>query len=162
MATGVNKVILVGNLGKDPEVRYTQTGTAVSNIRLAVGERRKDGEQWVEHTEWCNVVCFGKTAENVGQYLAKGRQVYVEGRLQTRKYQDREGNDRWSTEVVANQILFLSSRGGDAPSSNAPNAGMQGGAMQGGGMQGGGFAPSAPAAQNNGGGSAFYDDDLPF
>jgi single-strand DNA-binding protein len=107
MASGVNKVIVVGNLGKDPEVRYVQTGNAVCTLRLAVSERRKEGDDWKDHTEWVDVVTFGKTAENAGQYLAKGRQVYVEGRLQTRQFKDKDGQDRWRTEVVASQVLFL-------------------------------------------------------
>lgn len=107
MANGVNKVVLIGNLGRDPEVRYTQSGSPVCNLRIAVGERRKQGGEWVDHTEWVNIVCFGKTAENAGQYLSKGRQIYVEGRMQTRQYKDRDGNEKWSTEVVANQVLFL-------------------------------------------------------
>ena len=112
MAAGVNKVILVGNLGKDPEVRYVQSGNAVCTLRLAVNERRKEGDQWKDHTEWMDVVTFGKTAENAGQYLQKGRQVYVEGRMQTRQYKDKEGHEKWRTEVVANQVLFL---GGGPP-----------------------------------------------
>lgn len=108
MADGVNKVILIGNLGRDPEVRYTQSGSAVTNLRLAVGERKKEGDNWVDHTEWMDVVAFGKTAENCGQYLEKGSKVYVEGRLQTRKWTDKDGNDRYSTEVVAARINFLS------------------------------------------------------
>jgi len=107
---GVNKVILIGNLGRDPEVRYTQSGSAVANLRLAVSERRKDGDRWEDHTEWVNVVCFGNTAENAGRYLSKGRQVYIEGRMQTRQYKDKDGNDRWSTEVVAHQVVFIGGR----------------------------------------------------
>jgi single-strand DNA-binding protein len=150
MASGVNKVILVGNLGKDPEVRYVQSGNAVCTLRLAVTERRKDGDNWKDHTEWMDVVTFGKTAENAGQYLQKGRQIYVEGRLQTRQYKDKEGHDRYKTEVVANQVLFLG--GGDR--SGAPRP-----------------APNKPAsapAQSDGGEDApppdagFIDDDLPF
>jgi single-strand DNA-binding protein len=114
---GVNKVIIIGNLGKDPEVRYTQGGSAVANLRLAVSERRKEGEEWKEHTEWVPVVCFGKTAEHAGQYLAKGRQVYVEGRMQTREYSDKQGAKRWSTEVLAHTITFLGGR--DAPAKKA-------------------------------------------
>jgi single-strand DNA-binding protein len=114
---GVNKVIIIGNLGKDPEVRYTQGGSAVANLRLAVSERRKEGEEWKEHTEWIPVVCFGKTAEHAGQYLAKGRQVYVEGRMQTREYLDKQGVKRWSTEVLAHTVTFIGSR--DAPAKKA-------------------------------------------
>lgn len=146
MATGVNKVIMVGNLGRDPEVRYTQSGSAVCNLRLAVGERRKDGEGWREHTEWVTVVCFGRTAENVGQFMSKGRQIYIEGRLQTRKYTDRDGQDRWSTEVVASQVLFLGGKeGGGGPRMMDPESGPAN------------DKPSSAPADDG-----FYDDDLPF
>lgn len=112
MATGFVKVSLIGNLGKDPEVRFTAGGTAVCNMRVACTERAKakDGT-WEDRTEWVGVVAFGKTAENAGQYLAKGRQVYVEGRLQTREWNDKEGNKRFSTEVLANQVLFIGGGG---------------------------------------------------
>lgn len=122
MSNGVNKVILVGNLGKDPEVRYIQNGNAVCNLRLAVTERRKDGDNWKDHTEWMDVVTWGKTAENVGQYLAKGSKIYVEGRLQTREYDDKDGNKRKATEVNASQILFLDSKGdkSSAPRTEKP------------------------------------------
>lgn len=108
----VNKVLLIGNLGADPELRNTAGGTAVCTLRLATTERRKDASgDWTDHTEWHSVVCWGKTAENVARYMRKGGQVYVEGRLQTRKWQDRDGNDRYSTEVVAENIRFLGGRG---------------------------------------------------
>ncbi len=157
MANGVNKVTLIGNLGRDPEVRYTQSGTAVCNITVAIGERRKDGDEWKEHTEWVNCVCFGKTAENVGQYLSKGRQVYVDGRMQTRKYQDKNGQDRWTTEVVANQVLFLGNKGssdnssrGDFGGGNNNNFSSNNQNNFSGGNSGGGNGPD------------LYDDDLPF
>jgi len=108
MAKGVNKVILIGNLGRDPEVRHTQSGKAVGKLNLAISERKKEGDTWVDHTEWVRVTVFGKTAENAGEYLRKGRQVYVEGRMQTSSYNDKDGNEKWSTEVVANEIVFLS------------------------------------------------------
>lgn len=108
MARGVNKAILLGNLGKDPEVRYTQSGNAVSNFTLATTERRKQGEDWVDHTEWHNIVVFGRRAELCSQYLQKGSQVYIEGRIQTRRWEDRDGNPRYSTEIVANDVQFLS------------------------------------------------------
>ena len=109
----VNKVILVGNLGQRPELRTTGSGLSVSSLRIATSDRRKgqDG-QWTDLTEWHTVVVFGNQAENCAKFLDKGRQVYVEGRLQTRKWQDKEGKDRWSTEVVANTVKFLNSRGG--------------------------------------------------
>lgn len=141
----VNKVILIGNLGRDPEVRSTASGTSVCNLRIATSERRKDREgNWNDHTEWHSVVCFGRTADNVGRFLAKGRQVYIEGRLQTRKWQDKDGADRWSTEVVADNLRFLGGRDGG------------GGGGGGGGSYGGG---------NDSGGGGSYggaDDDIPF
>lgn len=109
MAAGLNKITVIGNLGKDPEVRFTQGGTAVCTMRIGVTERRKEGEVYKDHTEWFSVICFGKTAETAGQYLKKGRQIYVEGRLQTRNWEDREKQTRTSVEIVANQILFLGS-----------------------------------------------------
>ncbi len=109
MATGFNRVSLIGNLGKDPEVRQTQSGTAVGTLRLGVTERRKEGDDYKDHTEWVSVVCFGKTAENASKYLQKGRQVFVEGKLQTRTWEDKTGVTRYTTEVVANQLLFLGS-----------------------------------------------------
>lgn len=155
MAAGVNKVILVGNLGKDPEVRYVQSGNAVCTLRLAVTERRKDGDQWKDHTEWMDVVTFGKTAENAGQYLQKGRQVYVEGRLQTRQFKDKEGQDKWRTEVVANQVLFLGGGGERGAGAGAGGPRRNEGARP---AQGGpppGDDPPPPE-------SGFIDDDLPF
>ncbi len=101
----VNKVILVGNLGADP-----QSLGAVAKLRLATTERKKQNEEWVDHTEWHNVACFGRIAENVLKYCRKGKQVYVEGKIRTSKYQDRDGNDRWSTEVIADQVRFLGGR----------------------------------------------------
>lgn len=121
MASGLNKVTLIGNLGKDPEVRFTQGGMAVCSFSLAVTERRKEGDTWGDHTEWFNIVSFGKTAENIGKFLKKGRQTFVEGRLQTKKWQDREGKDRYTTEVVANQVLFLGNRETNGDSSYTRN-----------------------------------------
>ncbi|MBI5445792.1 MAG: single-stranded DNA-binding protein [Deltaproteobacteria bacterium] len=113
MARGVNKAILLGNVGKDPEVRYTQNGTGVANFTLATTERRKgpDG-QWTDHTEWHNVVAWGKTAETCSQWVKKGTQLYIEGRIQTRKWQDKEGNTRYSTEIVIGQMLLVGRSGG--------------------------------------------------
>ena len=110
---GVNKVVLVGNLGADPEVRYSQSGTAIANLRLATADRRKDRDsgEWVDHTEWHRVVFFGRTAEVAEQYLRKGSQIYLEGRLQTRKWQDKEGQDRYNTEIVGNDMIMLGRRG---------------------------------------------------
>lgn len=116
MARGINKVILIGNLGRDPELRYMPSGGAVVNITLATSETWKDkssGES-KERTEWHNVVFFNKLAEIVAQYLKKGSRVYVEGSLRTRKWQDKDGQDRYSTEVVANDMQMLDARGGSS------------------------------------------------
>lgn len=150
----LNKVMLIGRLGADPEVRNTNSGSMVANLRIATTERRKDRDgNWNEQTEWHSVVCFGRTAELVERYLSKGRQVYIEGRLQTRKWQDREGKDRWTTEIVAFTVQFLGSRDGGGGSGERPSFG--------GGNRGGsgsyGAAPSGPPA---GGGAP--DDDIPF
>ena len=156
MARGINKVILIGNLGNDPEVRYTAGGAAVANVSLATTDSWKDknsGEQQ-ERTEWHRVVFFGRLAEIVGEYLKKGSQVYVEGRLQTRKWQDKEGNDRWTTEIVANEMQMLGGRG----------VGV--GAGAGGERDTGRPAPAAesrgreePVPRQD---SEFVDDDIPF
>ena len=117
MARGINKVILIGNLGADPEVRYTPANTAVCNIRLATSEQWRDkqtGEQQ-EKTEWHRVVMFSRLGEIAGEYLKKGSKVYIEGRLQTRKWQGQDGQDRYTTEIVANDMQMLDSRGGAAP-----------------------------------------------
>ena len=155
MARGINKVILIGNLGQDPEVRYTASGTAVANLRIATSESWRDkqtGEQ-KENTEWHTVVLFGKTAEIASQYLKKGRQVYIEGRLQTRKWQDKSGNDRFSTEVVANDMQML---GGGGPGGGGSASYDDGPAMSRGGGQ------SAPPQQREPAGQSFEDDDIPF
>lgn len=118
----VNKVILVGNLGRDPELRYTQSGQAVANFSLATTDRfsSKEGERQ-ERTEWHRIVTWGKTAENCAQYLAKGRSVYVEGRLQTNEWEDKEGQKRRTTEVVAQTVQFLGGRGqGGSGTGGAP------------------------------------------
>lgn len=114
MARGVNKVILIGNLGNDPDIRYTASGAAVANVSLATAEtwRDKESGEQQERTEWHRVVFFGRLAEIVGEYLKKGSQIYVEGRIQTRKWQDKEGNDRYTTEVVANDMQMLGSPAG--------------------------------------------------
>jgi single-strand DNA-binding protein len=155
----------VGNLGKDPEVRFTAGGTAVANLRVASTERVKVKDVWKDQTEWVSLVCFGKTAENAGQYLQKGRQIYAEGRLQTREWTDKEGNKRYSTEVIANQVLFLNSGAG--------GGGAGGGGAGGGGGSGGGGAPRRPSPAAGGGGGGgdadggheappLSDDDIPF
>lgn len=103
----VNKVILIGNLGADPELRNTNSGQAVAYLRLATTHKRKVGETWEEQTEWHAVVVWGKDAENVSKFCKKGKQLYIEGRLQTSKWQDKEGKDRYTTEVVAERVRFL-------------------------------------------------------
>ncbi|MBL6969083.1 MAG: single-stranded DNA-binding protein, partial [Gammaproteobacteria bacterium] len=134
MARGVNKVILVGNLGQDPDVRYTADGRAIANISIATTDSWKDkntGEQQ-DRTEWHRVVFFNRLAEIVSEYLKKGAQVYVEGRLQTRKWQDKDGNDRYTTEIVASEMQML--------------GGRSGGTADFGGSSGGGQQQQAPAA----------------
>ena len=149
MARGVNKAIIVGTLGQDPEVRYTANGSAVANLRVATNESWKDrqtGEQQ-ERTEWHSIVMWGKLAEIAQQYLKKGSQAYFEGRIQTRKWQDQSGNDRYSTEIVANEMQMLGGRGGGG---GAP---MESG--------GGGQSQSAPTKPE----TAPMDDgfdDIPF
>lgn len=162
----VNKVILVGNLGRDPETRSTQSGMTVATLSVATTERTKqaDGE-WGDHTEWHRVAVFGKTAETAARYLTKGRQVYIEGKLRTRKYTDRNGIEKYSTEVLADQVRFLGGApgggGGGAPSGGGGGAPSAGG---GGAPSGGGGAPSggggAPSGGGYGGGAS--DDDIPF
>ncbi|MFH2007515.1 MAG: single-stranded DNA-binding protein [bacterium] len=112
MADGINKAILVGNLGGDPELRYTSGGQAVCDMRIATSEKwtGKDG-QLQERTEWHRIVVWGRTAETCNEYLKKGSQIYLEGRIQTRKWEDRDGNQRYTTEIVANKVLFLSGGG---------------------------------------------------
>jgi single-strand DNA-binding protein len=117
----VNKVILVGNLGADPESRATTSGTAVVNLSLATNERKKNSDgEWVDHTEWHKVTVFGKTAENVAKYCKKGKTIFVEGKIQTRKWQDKEGVDRYTTEVLANDVRFLG--GGKSESGSSGEA----------------------------------------
>lgn len=121
MARGVNKVILIGHLGADPDIRYAASGTAVANLRLATSDAVMVGEgKWEERTEWHRIVAFGKLAENCGNFLSKGRQIYVEGRLQTRQWEDPQGNKRYTTEIVARDIQFLGS-GTDERIAQAPS-----------------------------------------
>lgn len=153
----VNKVIIVGNLGRDPEVRYTPNGDSIANVTIATTDTWKDkatGEK-KEATEWHRVVFFGKLAEIAGQYLKKGRQVYVEGALRTRKWQDKEGQERYTTEIVANEMKMLGSREG---MSDAPPRDNAGGAAAG---SGGGNRPAA-APQPAGGSFNDFEDDIPF
>ena len=108
MVSGLNKITIIGNLGRDPEIRHTQNGTTVCNMSVGVTEQRKEGNEWINHTEWFNIVCFKKTAENAARFLKKGRQIYVDGKIQSKKWQDRNGNQRTSYEIITNQIIFLS------------------------------------------------------
>jgi len=105
------KIVIVGNLGKDPEVRFTQGGMAIANMSVAVSEKIKDGDQWKEHSEWFRCVLFGKTAENAGQYLKKGKKALVEGRIRQRTYDDKDGTKKYITELLADRVVFLSSKG---------------------------------------------------
>ncbi len=111
MAKSLNKVMLLGRLGADPEIRYTSDGTAVANLRIATNRPVKRGDEWADETEWHRVVAWDKLAEICGEYLSKGKQVYVEGQLRTRAWEDRDGNKRWTTEVRAWDVIFLDSRG---------------------------------------------------
>ena len=148
MARGINKVILVGNLGADPETRYMPSGSAVTNLSVATSESWKDkqsGEQ-KDRTEWHKVAMFNRLAEIAAEYLRKGSQVYIEGKLRTRKWQDRDGNDRWTTEIIADEMQMLGSRGGGggtAPMSSGSGPGSS----------------SSPPAQP---GPDDFDDDIPF
>ena len=174
----INKVILVGNLGRDPEVKTSQGGGSVCRLSVATTERQKDRDgNWEDHTEWHTVVCFGNTADNVGRFLKKGRQVYVEGKLRTNKWKDKDGNDRYTTEVVAFDVKFLGGggqgeggndrqrddsdrgnrrsepdRGRDASKGSSGRAGGGSASSQGGGSYGGGASS----------GSYNTDDDIPF
>jgi single-strand DNA-binding protein len=150
MARGINKVILIGNLGADPETRHTAGGNAVTNLNLATSESWRDRQtgEMKENTEWHRVVMFSKLAEIAGEYLRKGSKVYIEGRLQTRKWQDRDGNDRYTTEIVANEMQMLDGRGG---------GGSEPLEDRGGGY--GSQSSSAPSGQAGGGG---LEDDIPF
>jgi single-strand DNA-binding protein len=145
MGRGVNKVIVVGNLGSDPDTRYMPSGSAVTNLSIATSESWKDkqsGEQ-KERTEWHKVAMFGKLAEIAAEYLRKGSQVYIEGKLRTRKWQDKEGKDRWTTEIVADEMQMLGGRsGGGAPAANESQG------------------SSAPPPSSSGSGD--FDDDIPF
>ena len=123
----INKAILLGNLCADPEVKPLPSGITVANMRLATNSRRKVGDQWEDVAEFHNVVAFGKTAENIGKYCGKGKQLFIEGRIQTRKWQDKDGRDRYSTEIVADQVRFLggAEQRQERPAAPAPNNGGQ-------------------------------------
>jgi single-strand DNA-binding protein len=161
MARGVNKVILIGNLGADPETRAMPSGTTVANLRLATSESWRDkqtGEQQ-ERTEWHRVALFGRLAEVAGEYLRKGSKVYIEGSLRTRKWTDKQGNERYSTEIVGNDMQMLDGRGGPGQAGGAAGGMGAGGGREavaeetGGGGGGGG---------RGGGSGEEFDDDIPF
>ena len=154
MARGVNKVIIVGNLGQDPETRYMPSGAAVTNFTVATNESWKDkqtGEQ-KDRTEWHRVAMFNRLAEIAAEYLRKGSQVYIEGKLRTRKWQGQDGNDRYTTEIIADEMQMLGGRGGSG-------GGGFGGGPQGSGSsgsQGGGSTPPPSSGPDE------FDDDIPF
>ena len=160
---GVNKVILVGNCGQDPEIKHLPSGGAVTNISLATSETWKDKQTGAqqERTEWHRVVFFNRLAEIVGDYVGKGRKIYVEGRLQTRKWQDQNGNDRYSTEIIANEMQMLDSRADAAQSGSA--GGMSGGAAPAGAATAGETpGGAAPVQQQPAPNFSDLDDDIPF
>ncbi len=145
MARGINKVIVVGNLGNDPDTRYMPSGGAVTNLSVATSEQWKDkqtGEQ-KERTEWHKVAMFGRLAEIAAEYLRKGSQVYIEGKLRTRKWQDRDGNDRYTTEIIADEMQMLGGRGGGGSAPMRDDRGPS----------------SAPPPQSS---PDDFDDDIPF
>jgi single-strand DNA-binding protein len=150
----VNKVILIGNLGRDPELRYTPGGQPVANFSIATSEswNKKDGSGREEKTEWHRIVAWGRTAELCAQYLSKGRSVYIEGRLQTREWENKEGQKQRTTEIVANTVQFMGGgQGGAGGAGGAPRGGQAGGgSMSGGGAGGGGYEGGPP------------DDEIPF
>lgn len=172
MSQGINKCNFIGNLGKDPEVRYTQNGRAVTSFSIACGYSIKEGDAWVDKTEWVPIVVWGKDAEFICKYGSKGKQVYIEGRFQTRKYEDKDGDTRYASEIVAETVRLLGSRGGDGGGSGGERQQSQrgeqrqqssGGQRNGGGQRSGGqqsrkpepephdnYIPDAP------------EDDIPF
>ena len=154
MAGSVNKVILIGNLGQDPETRAMPSGSSVTNLRIATSESWKDKQsgEMKERTEWHSVAMFGRLAEIAGEYLRKGSQVYIEGSLRTRKWQDKQGNDRYTTEIIANDMQMLGSRGG---------GGVAGGS-QGGGRSRGGDDEYAQSPVTSSTEKDDFDDDIPF
>ena len=156
---GINKSIIVGTLGKDPDVKYTASGAAVANLSVATNESWKDkntGEN-VEKTEWHRIVIFGKLAEIAAQYLKKGMQAYFEGKLQTRKWQDQSGQDRYTTEVIASEMQMLGGRGDDAPARSSQGSFRENAAPSRSGPAKASEQSPAPQGDDN-----FTDDDIPF
>ncbi len=174
MARGINKVILIGNLGADPETRAMPSGMTVANIRLATSESWKDKQsgESKERTEWHNVALFGRLGEIAGEYLKKGSKVYIEGSLRTRKWQDKQGNDRYTTEIIGNEMQMLDSRGGGMGGGGGGGGGDYGGGGGGGGGRGRQQSNNAPddydqgapsgGGSDKGGGGGEFDDDIPF
>jgi single-strand DNA-binding protein len=155
MARGINKVIIIGNVGGDPETRYMPSGSAVTNLTVATNESWKDkqtGEQ-KERTEWHRVAMFNRLAEIAAEYLRKGSQVYIEGKLRTRKWQDKSGNDRYTTEIIADEMQMLGGRGGSGGGGGNFGGGSKGGSQ--GGSQDSGNVPPQPGPDD-------FDDDIPF
>ena len=163
MARGINKVILVGNLGADPETRYTANGTAVTNVRVATAEswRDKQSGERQERTEWHRVVMFSRLGEIAAEYLRKGSQVYIEGSIRTNKYQAQDGTDRYSTEIIANEMQMLGGRGGGGgqmpPDDGGQSWSGDAGPSSGGGSSGGGGKKSKVTEPVED-----FDDDIPF
>jgi single-strand DNA-binding protein len=161
MARGMNKVILIGNLGADPETRAMPSGMTVANLRIATSENWRDktsGEQQ-ERTEWHHVALFGRLGEVAAEYLRKGSQVYIEGRLRTRKWQDKQGNDRYSTEIIGNEMLMLGGRGGAGGAGGGPGPGAGTGASEARERP----EPAETAERGDTGGrGGDFDDDIPF
>jgi single-strand DNA-binding protein len=157
MARGINKVILIGNLGADPETRAIPSGTTVANLRIATSESWRDkqsGEQQ-ERTEWHRVALFGRLAEIAAEYLKKGSQVYIEGSLRTRKWQDKQGNDRYSTEIIGNDLQMLGGRGGGAGGGAGASTGAAPSYAEESGSAGGAAGGSSARGEE-------FDDDIPF
>ncbi len=165
---GINKVILIGRLGSNPEVRYTTGGGAVANFNLATNESWTDkAGQKQERTEWHRIVVWGKLGELCGQYLTKGRQAFIEGRLQTREWNDKEGAKRYTTEIVAQNVQFLGGQSDRAGAGSGEYAGAPGPSdfegQNAGGGGGGGFAPQqGSSGPSGGGGGGMSDDEVPF
>jgi single-strand DNA-binding protein len=162
MARGVNKVILIGHLGADPETRAMPSGSSVANLRIATTESWRDkqsGEQQ-ERTEWHRVALFGRLAEIAGEYLRKGSQVYIEGSLRTRKWQDKQGNERYSTEIVGNEMQMLGGRGGAGAGAPAASGSAAGGGPREPMPEYAG--PASGGGASGGGEREDFDDDIPF
>ena len=150
MSRGLNKVMLIGNLGADPEIRYTAAGAPVANVSLATAEswRDKDSGELREKTEWHRVVFFGKVAETIEKYVSKGSQIFIEGKLQTRKWQDKEGNDRYTTEIVASEMRMLGKRGENMTSTDRDNDPVN--------------KENTMHSETKNDSAEFIDDDIPF